>query len=114
MSEPILEVRDLAMHFPVKRDWFGRPPVVNRAVDGVDLTIRPGETLGLVGESGCGKTTLGRCIIRTHKPVTGQIHYRRPDGQVVDLPPSPPGSCAPTSDRSGSSSRTRSRPSTPG
>jgi oligopeptide/dipeptide ABC transporter ATP-binding protein len=85
MSEPILEVRDLAMHFPVKRDWFGRPTVVNRAVDGVDLTIRPGETLGLVGESGCGKTTLGRCIIRTHKPVTGQIHYRRPDGQVVDL-----------------------------
>jgi len=85
MSEPILEVRDLAMHFPVKKDWLGRPTVVNRAVDGVDLTIRPGETLGLVGESGCGKTTLGRCIIRTHKPVAGQINYRDRDGNVVDL-----------------------------
>ena len=57
------------------------------AVDGVNLFIRPGETLGLVGESGCGKTTTGRCIIRAYEPLGGQILYRREDGDVVDLAP---------------------------
>ena len=54
-------------------------------VDGVNLFIRPGETLGLVGESGCGKTTTGRCIIRAYTPLGGRILYRREDGDVVDL-----------------------------
>ena len=60
----LVDVRDLAMHFPIRRGMFGRTAGHVQAVDGVDLTIQPGETLGLVGESGCGKTTLGRCIAR--------------------------------------------------
>jgi peptide/nickel transport system ATP-binding protein len=83
----MLEVRNLRKYFPVRAGVFRR--VVNqvRAVDGVDLFIRPGETLGLVGESGCGKTTTGRCIIRAYEPLSGQILYRREDGDVVDLAP---------------------------
>jgi peptide/nickel transport system ATP-binding protein len=54
-------------------------------VDGIEFAIKGGETLSLVGESGCGKTTTGRCILRAYDPTTGQILYRRPDGQVVDL-----------------------------
>ncbi|RIK51650.1 MAG: peptide ABC transporter ATP-binding protein, partial [Chloroflexi bacterium] len=56
-----------------------------KAVDGVNFFIRPGETLGLVGESGCGKTTTGRAIIRAYQPTAGEILYRRKDGTVVDL-----------------------------
>ena len=84
-SDAMLEVQDLKMHFPVYGGFFRR--VVNqvKAVDGVNLFIRPGETLGLVGESGCGKTTTGRCIIRAYKPLDGRILYRREDGDVVDL-----------------------------
>jgi oligopeptide/dipeptide ABC transporter ATP-binding protein len=82
---PLLDIRELATHFPVKRDALGRPVLVNRAVDGVDLQVRAGETLGLVGESGCGKTTLGRTIIRVLKPTAGQIIYRDPAGEEVDL-----------------------------
>jgi peptide/nickel transport system ATP-binding protein len=84
-SDAILQVQDLRMYFPVRAGFLQR--VVNqvRAVDGVDLFIRPGETLGLVGESGCGKTTTGRCIIRAYKPLGGRILYRREDGDVVDL-----------------------------
>ena len=84
-SDAMLEVRDLKMHFPIRAGLLRR--VVNhvRAVDGVNLFIRPGETLGLVGESGCGKTTTGRCIIRAYTPLGGQILYRREDGEVVDL-----------------------------
>jgi peptide/nickel transport system ATP-binding protein len=84
-SDAMLEVRDLKMHFPIRAGLLRR--VVNhvRAVDGVNLFIRPGETLGLVGESGCGKTTTGRCIIRAYTPLGGRILYRREDGDVVDL-----------------------------
>lgn len=81
----VLDIRGLRMHFPVKRDPLGRPVLVNRAVDGVDLQVRGGETLGLVGESGCGKTTLGRCVVRTLKPTAGQILYRDAAGEVTDL-----------------------------
>ena len=84
-SDAMLEVRDLRMYFPIRAGFFQR--VVNqvRAVDGVNLFIRPGETLGLVGESGCGKTTTGRCIIRAYTPLGGRILFRREGGDVVDL-----------------------------
>jgi peptide/nickel transport system ATP-binding protein len=73
------------MHFPIRAGFFQRVVNYVRAVDGVDLFIRPGETLGLVGESGCGKTTTGRCIIRAYDPLSGQILFRRGDQGVVDL-----------------------------
>ena len=81
----LLEVRDLRMHFPVRRGLFRRQAGWVRAVDGVTFSIREGETLGLVGESGCGKSTTGRCVLRVYQPTGGQIVYRRADGQVVDL-----------------------------
>ena len=60
----LLETEDLAVHFPVGSPGFGRPAETLRAVDGVSLHVDEGETLGIVGESGCGKTTLGRAILR--------------------------------------------------
>ncbi|MBI1958810.1 MAG: dipeptide ABC transporter ATP-binding protein [Candidatus Rokubacteria bacterium] len=75
MSDVILEVRDLVKHFPVGGGFFGGKPAVVKAVDGVSFSIRRGETLGLVGESGCGKTTTGRCILQLEKPTSGQIIF---------------------------------------
>ena len=87
MTEPathaptLLEVRGLQKHFPITEGVLARRAVgMVRAVDGVDFTLRRGETLGLVGESGCGKTTTGRCILLLERPTAGQILY---DG--VDL-----------------------------
>lgn len=76
---PILSVRDLKMHFPVKEGVFMRTGKFNKAVDGVSFDIMPGETLGLVGESGCGKSTLGRCIARLYQPTAGAIHFEGRD-----------------------------------
>src|SRR5690554_596721 len=72
---PLLQVRDLKMHFPVKEGVFMRTGKYNKAVDGVSFDIMPGETLGLVGESGCGKSTLGRCIARLYQPTAGEIIF---------------------------------------
>ncbi len=83
-AEPLLEVRDLKMHFPIKRGVLKRVVGHVRAVDGVSLTIRRGETLGLVGESGCGKTTLGRCVVRAYRPTTGQIIYHDNEDTIID------------------------------
>lgn len=82
---PLLEVKNLRMHFPVQSGFLQpeAPPV--RAVDGVSFDIHAGETLGLVGESGCGKTTTGRCIMRVLTPTGGEIWYHPPDGRAVDL-----------------------------
>ncbi|HEX5453363.1 MAG TPA: ABC transporter ATP-binding protein [Stellaceae bacterium] len=78
---PLLQVRGLRMHFPVTEGVVTRRHVGDvKAVDGVDLTIGRGETMGLVGESGCGKTTMGRCILRLEKPTSGEIIY---DGQDI-------------------------------
>lgn len=79
MTDPILQVDDLKMHFPVKEGIMLRASKFNRAVDGVSLTIQPGETLGLVGESGCGKSTLGRCISRLYQPTSGSIKFEGND-----------------------------------
>lgn len=76
---PILRVRDLKMHFPVKEGIFLRGRKSNKAVDGVSFDIQPGETLGLVGESGCGKSTLGRCIARLYDPTAGSIEFEGHD-----------------------------------
>ena len=82
-ARPLLEVRDLAMHFPVRAaTLFGSRGLI-RAVDGVSFNIRKGETLGLVGESGCGKTTVGRCILQLTQPTSGDVTF---DGQgLADL-----------------------------
>ena len=84
-SNALLEVKNLKMHFPIMAGFFRRVVGHVKAVDDVSFTIHQGETLGLVGESGCGKTTAGRCILRAYDPTAGQILYRRPDNQVVDL-----------------------------
>ena len=81
----VLEVRGLAKHYPVGGGMFRRATRTVKAVDGVDLAIRRGETLGLVGESGCGKTTLGRCVAGLLAPSAGEIRYHRENGEVVDL-----------------------------
>jgi oligopeptide transport system ATP-binding protein len=75
-AKPLLEVRGLRMHFPITEGvLIGRKIGEVKAVDGVDFVIRRGETLGLVGESGCGKTTTGRCILRLERPTAGEIRY---------------------------------------
>jgi len=70
-GETILQVRDLRKHFPIKRGLFGKTKGWVKAVDGVSFDLARGETLGLVGESGCGKTTAGRTLLRLLDPVTG-------------------------------------------
>ena len=75
MSEALLEVHDLVKHFPVGGGMFSRATGQVRAVDGVSFSIRRGETLGLVGESGCGKTTTGRCILQLERPTSGRILF---------------------------------------
>jgi len=75
MTDTLLNVRDLKMHFPVKEGLLLRASKFNKAVDGISLDIAPGETLGLVGESGCGKSTLGRCIARLYAPTAGEIEF---------------------------------------
>src|ERR1700745_4213511 len=75
-ERPLLEVRGLRMRFPVTEGIIVHRKIGEvKAVDGIDFTVRRGETLGLVGESGCGKTTTGRCILRLERPTAGEILY---------------------------------------
>jgi peptide/nickel transport system ATP-binding protein len=81
----LLNVDQLKMHFPITKGFFNRTVGHVKAVDGVSFAIYEGETLGLVGESGCGKTTLGQCIMRLYKPTRGAVHYTRADEKTIDL-----------------------------
>ena len=79
MSEPLLRVEKLTKRFPLKSGLFGRQAGSVHAVDGVDFHIDRGETLGLVGESGCGKSTTGRCVLRLIEPTSGEIRFEGED-----------------------------------
>ncbi len=85
-GNPLIEVKGLKMHFPITRG-FPIPRVVGavQAVDDVSFAIRPGETLGLVGESGCGKTTVGRALLRLYEPTAGEVYFE--GREILRLPP---------------------------
>ncbi|MEQ1871227.1 MAG: ABC transporter ATP-binding protein [Vicinamibacterales bacterium] len=84
MSEPLLEVTDLKKYFPIRKGFLQRTVGHVRAVDGVSFSVARGEILGLVGESGCGKTTTGRCILRLIEPTSGSVRFE--GREVVGLP----------------------------
>jgi peptide/nickel transport system ATP-binding protein len=86
-AAPLLDVRGLRKYFPIAKGLLRRVTGNVRAVDDVSFTVNEGETLGLVGESGCGKTTVSRCILRAIDPTGGQVLYRTRDNRVVDLAP---------------------------
>jgi ABC-type oligopeptide transport system ATPase subunit len=75
----VLDVRDLVTHFPITAGLLRRQVGVVHAVDGVSLSVAKRETLGIVGESGCGKTTLGRSILRLIEPTSGSVTYKGTD-----------------------------------
>ncbi|MBO9368057.1 MAG: ATP-binding cassette domain-containing protein [Chloroflexi bacterium] len=78
-SEPLVRVENLVMHFPIYRGVIRRQVGAVRAVDGVTFDIQSGETLGLVGESGCGKTTVGRTILQLYRPTAGKVYFMGTD-----------------------------------
>jgi len=84
MAETLLEVKDLVKHFPVRGGVFSRVKNFVRAVDGVGFELKPHETLGLVGESGCGKSTTGRAILRLIEPTSGEIRFQGTDICALD------------------------------
>ena len=77
--DAILEVRHLKKHFVLKKTLMGKPLSTLKAVDDVSFIVKPGETLGIVGESGCGKTTMGRTILKLHQPTAGQVFFEGKD-----------------------------------
>jgi len=81
---PLLEVSDLKKYFPLRKGILSRTVGRVQAVDGVSFTLKQGETLGLVGESGCGKTTLGRCLLRLIEPSEGEIQFEGKDLLKMD------------------------------
>ena len=84
-AEPLLEVQDLKKYFPIKRGFFKRTVGHVKAVDGVNFHIMEGETLGLVGESGCGKTTTGRLLLRAINPTAGDVLFTDPAKGRVNI-----------------------------
>ncbi len=81
----LLEIKNLKKYFPIKKGFFKRVVGQVKAVDDVSFFINEGETLGLVGESGCGKTTTSRCILRALDPTSGEIMFRTSSGEVVNI-----------------------------
>src|SRR4051812_27042268 len=79
IGQPLLEVRDLRTYFPIKKGVLSRTVGYVKAVDGVSFDVHAGKTLGLVGESGCGKTTVGRTILRLIPATAGTVRYRDQD-----------------------------------
>jgi peptide/nickel transport system ATP-binding protein len=84
-NTPLLEVKHLHKYFPIRKGFLRKHVGNIRAVDDVSFFINEGETLGLVGESGCGKTTASRCILRAHVPTSGEMLFHTKEGTVVDL-----------------------------
>ena len=83
----VLEVQGLSKHYPIHAGFLRKEVGRVRAADDVNFTIARGETLALVGESGCGKTTVARCILRALKPTAGTIRFSVQDGESIDLAP---------------------------
>ncbi len=82
-EKPLLDVKDLEVHFPIKTGLFSRTTGYVKAVDGISFDVKPGETLGLVGESGCGKTTTGRAILRLVEPTGGSVMFDGTDVRAL-------------------------------
>ncbi|MEM7536105.1 MAG: oligopeptide/dipeptide ABC transporter ATP-binding protein [Chloroflexota bacterium] len=84
-NNTLLEVKNLKQHFPIHKGFLQRVVGHIKAVDGVNMTIKKNEALGLVGESGCGKTTVGRTLLRLYDPTDGEIWYTREDGERINI-----------------------------
>ena len=84
MNTPLLQVEGLVKHFPIRRGLFGRQTGAVRAVDGLSFTLQAGQTLGVVGESGCGKSTMGRLVLRLIEPTAGRVVFAGTDLGTLD------------------------------
>ena len=82
-NNALLQVQNLKKHFPITGGFLGRSVGVVRAVDGISFDIARGETLGMVGESGCGKSTAGRAILQLHKPTAGKVVFEGKDLTLI-------------------------------